>query len=463
MKKNTSPLFLLLMFLIICLGACSPFAPEPRPGLENELPGRFSVSESGKRTGRWWEELNDPELNKLVEEALSGNFSIKEAWARLNQAHALSVKAGADRFPDLNFNAGASQGRQGIDNDAVSSTNEIKDYSFGLSSSYEIDLWGRIRSEKEAVYLDEQAVKEDLNTAAMTLTAAVARDWANIISQRMQKRLLKKQLKTNRTYLELIELRFRKSLVSALDVFQQRQTVERIRAQIPKVEEQEALLMHDLALLLGRTPKSYVKITRKDLPVPNKIPAMGLPADLLIFRPDVRASRLRLMASDWKVSAAKAARLPAVRLTGNARMGADDIDLVFDNWLLTLAGNLTAPIFDAGRRKAEVQRTLAKADESLWVYKRIVYTALKEVEDALVSEKKQGEHIKALKKEKTAASRALNEAMARYRRGVSTYLPVLTQNLSVQSLERDIIAQETLLLIRRISLYRALGGTWNYN
>ena len=131
MKFNTSPLFLVLMLLIICTGACSPFAPKPRTGLEHELPGQFSISGSNEKTGRWWEELNDPELNELIEEALSGNFSIKEAWARLHQAHALSIKSGADRFPDLNFNAGTSQGRQRIDTGMDSSTKGVENYSFG--------------------------------------------------------------------------------------------------------------------------------------------------------------------------------------------------------------------------------------------------------------------------------------------------------------------------------------------
>ncbi|QTA80911.1 putative RND efflux system, outer membrane lipoprotein, NodT family [Desulfonema limicola] len=465
--KNKIPLFVLLTVFIVFTGACSPFAPKSRTGLEAELPAQFSLFSSekttGEQSGRWWENFNDPELNELIEDALSGNFSIKEARARLMQAKALSAKAGADRFPDLNFNAGTTQGRQRTDTSINTSTKGIENYSFGLSSAYEIDLWGKIRSEQEAVRLDEEAVKEDLSTAAMTLAAAVAKDWADIIAQRMQKKLLEKQLKTNQTYLKLIELRFDKGLVSALDVFQQRQTVEKVRAQIPKAEEQEILLMHDLALLLGRLPKSSLKITRTKLPVFDNIPLSGLPAELLIYRPDVRASALRLMASDWKVSAAKAARLPAVKLTGNASMGANDLDLIFDNWILSLAGNLTAPIFDANRRKAEVERTLAKSDESLWAYRRTVYTAVKEVEDALISEKKQREHINALEKEKKAAALALDEAIAHYRKGVSDYLPVLTHNLSVQGLERDLITQENILINRRISLYRALGGAWNYN
>jgi len=330
----------------------------------------------------------------------------------------------------------------------------------GLTAAYELDLWGRIGSEKEAARLSASASREDMRTAAMTLAASVAQCWAGIISMRMQKQLLEKQLQTDRTYLELVELRFRKAMVSALDVYQQKQVVEEIRSRIPLIEEQEQLLLHELALLVGKTARYPVQIRRKSLPVPEKIPATGLPADLLSMRPDVRAAGLRLQAADWDTAAARADRLPAIRLSATARYGADQMDMIFDNWLLSLAGNLTAPIFDGKRRNAEVDRTLAAADEKLWAYRRTVYTAFKEVEDALVSEEKRRQHIRALELQMDAAKRALNQADERYRRGLSEYLPVLTQIMSVQNLERNLIERRTELLTDRIRLYRALGGTW---
>jgi len=181
---------------------------------------------------------------------------------------------------------------------------------------------------------------------------------------------------------------------------------------------------------------------------------------MLAARPDVRAAGLRLEAADWQVAAARANRLPAIRLTGSASMGADSLDLIFDNWLLSLAGNLTAPLFDAGRRAAETGRMKARADEKLWTYRQTVYTAIKEVEDALVSEEKQKQHILALEAETSVARHAFDEAVARYRKGLSDYLPVLTQLLSLQNLERDMIQRNAELLLYRINLYRALGGTW---
>jgi outer membrane protein TolC len=190
------------------------------------------------------------------------------------------------------------------------------------------------------------------------------------------------------------------------------------------------------------------------------VPDVGLPADLLGNRPDVRAAGIRLRSSQWQVSAARANRLPALRLTAGGGYGAENLDRLFDNWILTLAGNLTAPIFDGGRRAAEVDRTRAKADENLSAYRLAVLTAVKEVEDALVAESKQRQHLEALKLQREAAGRALEEAGQRYRKGIQDYLPVLTQLLAVQGLDRDLIRQETQLLVERVALYRALGGTW---
>lgn len=169
---------------------------------------------------------------------------------------------------------------------------------------------------------------------------------------------------------------------------------------------------------------------------------------------------MRLQAAEWQVAAARANRLPAISLTAGAQYGKGDMDVLFDNWLLSLAGNLTAPIFDGNRRAAEVDRRQALVDENLSAYRQAVLTAIKEVETALVNESKQREHIRGLEKVEAAARKALEEAGVRYRNGLTDYLPVLTQLLAVQRLERDLIRQRANLLNARISLYRALGGTW---
>ena len=450
----------MLTIILLLVASCAPFKPQERQSPEGELPRAFSLyTAESEPEVRWWEEFNDIDLDVLVKEALSDNLTLKEIWSRLVQARALAVQAGAALYPDLTGTAGADYARQRTDTGSAKTTS-TEDYSLGVASSYELDLWGRIRAERESALLEVTAAREDLNTAAMTLAAEVANRWVNIISQRMQKRLLERQLRTNLTLLELIELRFRMSMVSALDVYQQKQVVENVKAEIPLVEAEEQLLLHELALLLGKPTGTSLKISREEFPEPTEIPATGLPVDLLSSRPDLRRAGMRLQAADWQVAAARANRLPAIRLTATAQYGKSDMDVLFDNWLLSLAGNLTAPIFDGGRRAAEVDRRQALADENLSAYRQAVLTAIKEVEDALVSEVKQREHIKALENVLVTARKALEEAGIRYRNGLTDYLPVLTQLLAVQNLERNLIRQQASLLNARISLYRSLGGTW---
>jgi NodT family efflux transporter outer membrane factor (OMF) lipoprotein len=459
MKRQVN-IFISITAILVFFNACSPFKPQERQSPAGELPKTFSIyTTESQPTQRWWKQFNDPELNALVAEALTDNLTLKEAWSRLNQARAGAVQAGAALYPDLTGIAGFSYERQRSQNGSQK-TQFNDDYFLGLTSSYELDFWGRIRSERESALLDASAAREDFNTVAMTLAAEVTLRWINIISQRMQKRLLEHQLQTNLTYLELIELRFKKAMVSALDVYQQKQIVEDVRAEIPLVEAQEQLIRHELALLLGNPPQVFLNISRTDLPQPTDIPATGLPADLLAARPDLRAAGMRLQAADWQVAAARANRLPAISLTARAQYGTGELDLLFDNWLLSLAGNLTAPLFDGTYRKMEVERRMALADENLATYRQAVLTAIKEVEDALVTESKQREHIKGLERVTGTARKALREAGNRYRNGLTDYLPVLTQLLKVQELERDLIRQQTNLLIARVNLYRALGGTW---
>lgn len=442
------------------LFSCNPYQPAVMPDAVGELPAVYSLYGAAPHVSSpWWQSMGSPELDRLIDQALSGSFTLKEAWARLQQTRSLAIQVGAGLYPELAITGSAETTRRKTQTMSVGSQGDDH-VALGLVGSYELDLWGRVRSQREAALLNVDASRADLYTATVTVAAEVANRWVQIIAQRLQNQLLQKQLKSNLTFLELIELRFRKAMVSALDVYQQKQAVENVRAKIPLVEARTQLLMHDLALLLGRPPRSDLGLMQTKMPIIGRLPAIGLPADLLATRPDVRAAGMRLNAAQWQVAAARANRLPDLRLTAGAQYGAGNIDQLFDTWLLSLAANLTAPIFDGGRRAAEVDRTWAQVDENLWAYRRTVLTAVKEVEDALTGETRQHEHIAGLIAVKAAAQKGLEEAIGRYRNGLSDYLPVLTQLLAVQDLERNLIDQQEQLILFRVGLHRALGGGW---
>ena len=454
----------LLIPSVALLSSCAIFAPDERTDLNADLPEQFDLyTENGlDTTNRWWLTFQSSELNGLIEEALTNSPTIQQSWARLAQADALAVQAGAARYPTLDYSINASANSLETSRGANPGRDSFNSYGLGVSAGYEVDLWGRVKSQTQAAAFDREASREDLNTAAITLSSQVASRWVAIVAQQLQTEVIHLQLKANLTTKELIELRFRKSLSSALDVYQQRQTVASTESQIPKAELREELLRNELAVLLGQSDFQSLEITDDKLPIIGSLPALGIPADVLANRPDVRKAGLQLQSADWRVSAARADRLPAIRLTAGANYGSSDIDVadVFDNWAATLAASVTGPIFDGGRRKAEVARTRAVVDERLAGYKQTVLNAIKEVEDALVSEEKQSAFIFSLDERLEAAERSYEESINRYRNGLIEYTTVLIQLNTLQNLERDRVAAQYDLLQYRINLYRALGGTW---
>jgi NodT family efflux transporter outer membrane factor (OMF) lipoprotein len=296
-----------------------------------------------------------------------------------------------------------------------------------------------------------------LKTVELTLASQVALRWGGIVAQREQERILRRQLEANRNALELMEMRFRHALASALDVFQQRQAVAATDSLIPLAKLREALLAHELTALLGDTDFQSNRVSALELPVLTNSVPVGIPADLLANRPDVRQAGLRLKSADWMVAAARADRLPALRLSASGAYQNGEVSDLFDDWFAHLAGSLAGPVFEGGRRKAEVERARAAADEALAAYRSVVITAVKEVEDALASEQRQREFLERLERQVAAAEKSYSESVNRYRNGMTDYTTVLLQLSALQGLERQRVDARYEVFAARIGLYRALG------
>lgn len=422
------------------------------------IPQRFSATDRSLPPERWWEEFNDPTLNSLIAQALSGNLELKSAWTRLDQARALAVQAGAAILPEVTAEAGVSRTRVNKPTARAKDTGNL--FSVGLAASYELDLWGRVRSVKNAAEMDLLATRENLDATAISLAAAVGETWFSLVEQRAQKGILTEQADVSKTFLELAELRFSQGRASALDVYQQRLQLAATRSRFAPVEARLKVLQHQLAVLLGRPPRFSIPRIPTTLPELPPPPGSGLPADLLRFRPDLRAAYHQLSAADHRVAIAVADRLPALRLTAGASYQGDEVHTIFDNWIWNIAGNLAAPVFDAGRRKAEVARTRAAVTGLLQEYGRVVLGAFQEVEDALVQERQERIFLADLDHQIGLARATLSEARARYVNGLSDYLPVLTALQVLQKLERERLTAQRRLISFRIQLYRALGGSW---
>lgn len=454
-------LLLLLSAVILLQPGCAWLKPDYTPAPPELIPGSFSRAiEGDARRNRWWEELGSDELDGLVTRALADNFSVQEAWARLKQLRAGEGQARSHQFPELSASIDVSRTDQGTEAGGKWDTSVTESYFLGLASSYELDVWGRLNALRRAAGADADAMEGDLVTAAMTIAARVAETWVSIIAASEEVRLLNRQKEANEKLLELLGFRLRNSLATALDVYQQREGVAQIRAAVPLVERREQLLRHQLAVLLGLPASADLGLATEHLPDLQPLPSTGLPTDLLAHRPDIVAANARLDAAAWRVGAARADRLPAIRLSARAGYSGGEIESIFDNWLANLAAGLTGPILDAGRRAADARRADATLEQQLAAYCGTVLAAVKEVEDALVREQKQLEHVTALEAQLAAARQANEEARQRYLKGALDYLPVLAEVLSVFRIERELITARRTLVLDRIALHRALGGHW---
>lgn len=455
--------FSTLILTLLLLSGCSPFAPQARTEPPVDLPDKYMFYSKGEQgPGQWWRAFDSTELNKLVETALAKNFDVRTAWARLRQAEAKAVQAGAEGYPSLDATGKASQSSSGekISRDADGTISETQSWGLGLAASYELDLWGRVRSTHEASLFSANAAREDLEAAAVSVAAEVVDTWVDLIALRKRQDIVKRQIDLNSTLLELQMLRYKNGQATALDVSQQRQTLAAAKANLPPLQMEQSTLQSKLVVLLGRATAGDMQCAQKKLPVLKALPDVGLPADLLASRPDVRAAGLRLQSSDWSVAAARAARLPNISISAEAAFSSGALDVFFSNWVTTLAASLTAPIFDAGRRAAVVDENRAISEERLADYANSVAQAIKEVEDNLISETRQREYIARLEDQLKAAGLSMHDASLQYLNGQSDYLPYLTARESVQKLERQLIAERAQLIKYRVGLYRALGGDW---
>lgn len=468
MMKNNQKSFihlcrlLLAMTLICCLFGCSMFNPPKREGPPVSLPEKFSFySENNSMPVQWWKYFGSDELDRLMNMAIADNFTIRTAAARLAQARAQVIKIDADRYPAVDVQADATHNRTRMkDENKGSETIATEDYALGLAAGYEIDLWGRLASLKNAEAYEAIAAREDLEAAAVTIAAEVAGTWIDIIAVRNEITILVKQIETNENLLKLQQIRMDNGLTSALDVSQQMENVAATRAEMPLLLLRERISLNALVLLLGSATSDDILISKRDLPELIPLPDTGIPADLLARRPDVRAAGLRLNSADWQITAARTNRLPSLNIMATASFASSSMDLLFSNWLASLTAGLTSPLFDAGKRLAEVERTRAVAEERLALYGETVARAVKEVEDGLARESNQRQYLMLLEKQISAARLAMREARLRYLSGSSVFLNYLVEIQNVQRLDRRIIAVKAELSKFRVSLYRALCGGW---
>lgn len=260
------------IFLLV-LG-CAPQKETVEPPVQES--SSFSQSGEAEVPSRWWTSFENDQLNILIDTALSSNFDIQTAWQRLQASEAVIDRETSGLFPTLDSNAEAQTTRN-----QQSQFGSSDDFSAGLSSSYEVDLWGRIGSQVDAEEYRAQATLADYQTAALTVSAELVRTWTRLAEAKKQLALVESQIATNQKVLELLKNRFGTGQIRGVDILRQQQLLESTREQKSNAEANLDVLQHELSVLLGRSPQDTLDIVPEQLPELPPLPKTGVPIDLV--------------------------------------------------------------------------------------------------------------------------------------------------------------------------------------
>lgn len=442
--QNTFLAAVLCAFFSACTQGVDPekaLAPVDTP---------FSINGGAEVQAEWWKSFNDPALERLMEKAFADNPNLLAIWERLQANQALARRERSDLFPRLDASLGAATQRESGD-----STDLL---SGGFSAGYEVDLWGRIRSEAEAARLRAEATRADYETAALSLTGEVALSWYRLLARIEVLRLIEDQIAANEKVAESLIGRFRGGEVRSVDVLRQEQLVEATRELKIITEASIAVLKNQLQVLLGNAPQATFTTEKAGLPSLPPLPEIGLPADLLLRRPDLRSAYLELLATDRDLASAMSDRYPRIDLTASLRSSSEDSSELFDNWLRRAAGDLVAPLVDGGNRRAEVDRQSAFVRQRIAEFTDASLSAYREVEDALVQEKQETLRLASLNKQTELQQTAFEQLQKEFLNGVGNFIDVLTAQTGAQQLQRDLIESNLRQIEFRIALHRSIAG-----
>lgn len=440
------PVCVLLLAVLITGCSSQPRITENTP----ELASAFSRSGSLQPSNQWWHAFDDAELNRLMAQALDGNLSLKASYQRLLQARAAADRQAAGLFPTLDANLGADR--------RESESSSTDRFSAGLSASYEVDLWGRVQSLSQAESQRALASEADYEAAAISLSGEIASYWFELVEQQAQRALAQQQLEVNRNLLTVIETSFSAGQAGAADVLRQRQLVSSSEEQLTNLAGDISVLQNQLTVLLGRAPIRDSFPDKEMLPELPPLPDTGVPGELVQRRPDVQQAWRLVQAADRDLAAAISNRFPRLSLEASVSDEAANAGELFDDWLVTLAGNLLLPVIDGGERRAAVTSAEAGLQERVQEYRQTVLVAIQEVEDALARERQLQERLASLERQIELSDASYQQLRRRYLNGAVSYTDVLGALRDQQDLQRTRLTARRQLLNYRVALYRALAG-----
>lgn len=414
-----------------------------------------AMPDLGAVNSGWLSTFADEELNSYVQKALTKNPDLLGSAAQLKSAIERVTIDGSNLWPS----AGASVDKTAIDTETDGITTEIRTVSASLDISWEADVWGKLTQRKRAAAYDAKAQAELFKSAELSLVANVSRAWYNLVTNKLQLDLAHQRLDSFERTAGLIDENYKRGLRSALDVYLSRTDVQVQVSALADSQFNYIKSLRTFKTLLGEYPDSSLEF-EANLPVINDPVPVGLPAELLTRRPDIRASQLRYQAQIANAKAANRDRYPSITFVGSIGDSRDKFDQLFDgdNMMMTLISGIAQPIFRAGALKARAQSAAYQAEASYASLVKTTLTAFQEVEDSLSREQALQMQHAAIKEAVKYAQGGLDLALDRYQSGIENYTTVLESQRRLFDSMRNEINIRNALLQNRIGIHLALGG-----
>jgi len=416
--------------------------------------------------GHWWTVLNDPELTALVDETLQNNYDLKSAVAAVRAARAQLGIVRANFGPQLDATGGYTRNKNSEDSYPTSHT-EYDLYDAGFDASWEIDLFGGTRRSVEAAVAALEAQDAGRADAQVSLAAETAQNYVRLRAGQQRLRVARENLKLQQETFDLLQSRFDSGLSDELALQQARYNLESTRATIPQLETGVEESLNALALLTGVMPGSLHERLNAEgkIPVAADQSVIGIPADLLRRRPDVRRAERELAAQTARIGAATADLYPKFTLTGSIGLESLHADSFGDSGteFYSFGPGVRWPIFHSGSIRQNIKVQEARQEQALAAYEKTVLSAVQETRDALTGFRNEQQRIQALGNAVKAARTAADRAEDQYKNGLSDFENVLESQRSLLIFEDQLVQSRSSITLNLIQLYKALGGGWQLN
>jgi len=458
-----------VMLVILVLTGCATVGPDYVPPKKSvskdwhtQLKGGLSTEEMDSQTlAAWWTTLNDSELSSLIDRAVSGNLDLKKALARVREARARRGVAKADLFPTLDATGSATWSRSSKDM-GTGKTSSL--FTTGFDAGWELDIFGSVRRSVEAAEGDLQAIQEDLRDVLVSLLAEVALNYVQVRTYQSRIAVAEANLEAQGETHQLTLWRYQAGLSDELAVQQARYNLESTRSQIPTLRTGLEEAMNRIAVLLGEQPgKVHWELEKREsIPVTPLKVAVGVPADVLRRRPDIRRAERQLAAQTARIGVATADLYPKFTLSGSIGLEALSLSNPSSTGSWTLSGGpkVTWAIFKAGAIRQNIEVQSALQEQYFIAYEAAVLSALEEVENALVAYAKEQQRRQSLSDATQAAQKAVELAQHKYQAGLTDFSNVLDAQRSLLSFQDQLAQSDGTVTSNLVSLYKVLGGGW---